>query len=1318
MCNLLHQKYISVFLLIVFFQFVLNVSYAYNENTTAIRYSDLEGLPRNIVTCHLTDQFGYSWVGTANGLTRFDGYDFNTYKEFEGRLINSIVSDKKNAIWVGADNGLYLYNPIRDSFTLKYAGYIKQLFPYEGNIYFMLQNRLVNINDKDQANEEEIKGINAFTVTKEGTWINQGNKGIVRRQTTENFLPRRVISLIKEIDDKLYIACRNGDFFVLSNSKKLQRIKMDNRDHIRDIEKINDELWIATDGNGILILNQNYKLVKHLKKGQGRSSKIPSNSIYDISQGLNSSIWICTYGAGLICLVPESQSFKNIVPEPGNSQSLIDNEGVSVYEKDNYYYFGTNYGLSRWNSDDNTYFNLGSKQLHEHLQGNKVTALTTDNKHVWIATYDGLLGKFDKDLNFIESFHPCSDRDNEMQRIIFLYDYDDGNILVGTQFQDNNLLRWNKSSKIFEPVKLETKTDNPLSFPVNSLRKNQNNELIALIRNIGIFLYNPETNKLENIEQEINNRITFKLNDFYQDKEGHYWFTTQANGLVRLSPDGRLFDKWTTEHGFPSNSLLRVESVDDKKLWISTVVGLCSFDMTTKQVQIFNYKHGLASNEFSPRTSYVTSDNKIVFGSSEGFSIIEPELLYPDTIQSDVVISDISFYNRSIKSIDKENLLNEPLEKTNSLVLPYRRNSFSIRFFTKDNYLPKFNNFAYRLSGMEKEWILLGATNHTTYTNLAPGKYTFQVKSTNKSNVWNTEYTSLEVQILPPWYLTRFAFAAYFIFIVLNVVFIMRFYKRRIQLKKEVEISEYKVRKEHELTENKLAFFTNISHDLKTPLTLISAPINDLLQSDNLDSDQKKKIDVVKRNASRLYKLISDLIDFRKITQRQLPLHVQLVNLKPIIENIFESFRLECKQHDLEFSFRYTLHEEIFVDPKKVEKILWNLLTNAIKFTPDSGKVWLTIETIKKEDQTYFRLEVGDTGKGMSDKEKERIFDRFYQIRKSDTIKFDGSGIGLSIVNDLVEIHHGTITVESEQNKGSKFIVLIPCEKHFYTEDELLTNESPLLESKQEEVSFDEPTYKVTEDKTSGKKYSLPKLLIVEDNTEMLDYLISHFKKTYEVYAAKEGQEGLDIAIEKEPDLILTDVQMPVMDGIEFSKKIRENYNLSHTPILMLTAASSTEKKVEGLLSGADSYVTKPFEIEYLDAVAKSLLNNRKRAKEKFMGIEQIKENPGKYSTAEIEFINELKTYIFDNITNENLNIEAISQYFSISRTQLNRKIKALTNTTPNNYIRTIRLKKAYELIKNKNMRVSEAAYSTGFTDPNYFTFCFKKEFGENPSKI
>ncbi len=1308
---------IYLFLLSVF---LFNVFVSANEKVSVITYTGKEGLPRNIVKCFVTDNYGYGWVGTGNGIARFDGYNFVSYKSMKGRFINKIIVDENNRLWVGSDRGIYLYNRLADSFSLIHEGYIKDMKIFDGKVYILLVNRLLRIDVNQQPKEYLVENINSFTVTDEGIWVNKGNEGVKLLGTSTVYLKGKVVSLIKKIDGNLWVACRNGTLFRIDNNKSVHKIDIENRNSIMDIEKIGNQFWLATDGNGILILDKNFSFFRQIKKEYGQEKIITSNSVYDVSPGMNGAIWISTYGAGLICLLPENNTFLNFIPNPKNSNSLIDKEGISVFVEGDSYYFGTNYGFSKWEKKKNKFKNVNSAKLKRQIKGSKVTAITEADNSILISTYDGLMAKYSKNLKLQNTYNPCTEDANEMQRIILMFNYNDDILLVGTQFRDKSLLKFDLISERFTPVLQYFHGQVKTSFQVNSVRKNQFGEVVVLIRNNGIFIYNSEKNSLENFAPNINNRITFRLNDFYHDKNGDYWFATQANGLIRMSPDGRLFDKWTTEQGFPTNSLLRIESVDDHILWISTIEGLCRFDMKSEQIQIFNYRHGLASNEFLPRTSTKTPDNKIIFGNSEGFTLIDPEKLVADTSKSEVIISDINFHNQSIKTPGNEKYLKVPLEETKKIKLPFKRNSFTITFFTRDNYLPKYNNFEYRLVGLEKNWIYLGANNETTYTNLSPGKYEFQVRSTNKSNVWNENPTTIEIQILPPWYLTWIAFISYFIFIVFIVVLIFRIYANRIQLKKEIEISQYKVKTEHEITEKKLAFFTNISHDLKTPLTLISAPINDLLQSNNLKKEQIKKLDVAKRNAARLYKLISDLVDFRRITQNQLPLRTKLTDLKPVIENVFESFKIECKKLNINFSIQFNLNEPVFIDVKKIEKILWNLLANAIKFTGENGKIWLETNLIKRENDQFLKIEVGDTGKGFSEKEKEKIFNRFYQVRESENINFESSGIGLSIVNDLVKIHHGEIHVDSEPGKGTVFTLFFPAEEKFYREEEkweAANLNSNIVYSPELHEAKEQP---VTEEQITGesKKYSLPKILIVEDDKELKEYLISHFSNAYKVCHSSTGAGGLKLLEEKEPNLIITDVEMPEMDGFEFSKKVKENFNTSHIPIIMLTAKSSIEQKMEGFAAGADSYVTKPFEIQYLDAIAKSLLANRKKVQERFLGIEPLESNYKNLTTTEITFVNNLREFILKNISNEELNIDLLSKHFSISRTQLNRKIKLLTGYTPNNYIRTTRLKKAYELIKIRGIRVSEAAYLTGFTDPNYFTSCFKKEFGLNPSKL
>lgn len=950
------------------------------------------------------------------------------------------------------------------------------------------------------------------------------------------------------------------------------------------------------------------------------------------------------------------------------------------------------------------------------MLGTKVLAVNTDQQNnVWIGTYDGLLGKYSSNLQLRAKMHPCSSAENEMQRIVLIYKEQDKGFLLGTQYRNKSLLRFDPKKNETVPLNVWLNGKKQYHYQLISIRENQDGETMALIRNAGIFTVHPEGKRLLNEVPEINKRITFKLNDFYHDKEGFFWMTSQANGLIRMSADGREFDKWTTDNGLPTNTLLRIESVDDRFLWISSIAGLCRFDIETEQVLNFTHQHGLAANEFMPRSSAKTNDGRLVFGSSAGFIIVEPEKVQEDISETEVVISDITFHNKSIRKIDGQKYLSGPLEETKEIHLPFRRNSFTIHFFSNDKNLPKYNNYAYRLVGFEDDWIYLGENQHTTYTNLSPGSYIFEVKNTNKSNVWSKKPTCLRIDIMPPWYLTWYAYVGYFVFIVAVVFGSLFIYTNRVRLKKEVEISEFKVKSEHELTEKKLAFFTNVSHDLKTPLTLIDAPLNDLMTAENLDDEQLNKLNVIRRNSRRLYKLISDLLDFRKLTQKQLPLKVRFVNIEDLIENIYTAFKEECRVKSIDFEKSIMVAEEICVDPKKIEKILWNLLSNAVKFTEKEGEIYLGVEEVSLNNIPHLKLIVKDTGTGILEKDQEKIFNRFYQVEDNDKVP-EGTGIGLSIVKDLVELHHGNIDLESTPGVGTSFVITIPSEKECYTIDEIDDQSESGKQHFAEEAAEEKTS--VEESKEKAGRYNLPKLLLAEDNVELLEYLANHFGKNYKVIQAIDGKIGSKLAKEKSPDIIVTDVLMPNMNGYEFCMEVKQQFETSHIPVVMLTANSALEQQIEGLEKGADAYVTKPFDIKYLDTVVNSILRNRKKLREKFVGVEPVAEEEGLLPKRDVDFLNEMKLFINENLADYNLNIELLADKFAISRTQLNRKIKAITGQTPNNLIKTIRLKKAYVLIKQEGMRVSEAAYLTGFNDPNYFTICFKKEFGENPSKV
>ncbi len=1292
-----------------------------SEQERYLHFTETDGLPRNITTCLEQDDYGYLWLGTTNGIARYDGKNFSTYKELEGNTIIYLLYDSKKVLWAACGHGLYKYDRVRNYFDLVVQGFTTKIQEDKGEVYFLMMSTIYKIVDNKPVSIYQGEELSTFCFSKEGIWISKSKDGIWLLSRESNFkevaakyLRNMPVAIVKKIDDKLFAACHNGQLYCIRGKPGVPvPIPINNHHFFSEIDKVGQEIWLATDGNGIIVLDKNLQFSRVLKRDPNTDASINSNSIRDVMPGNNHEIWIASYGAGLTCILPDNLLFQNLLPEKGNENSLVANEGVSVFVKKPLIYFGTNYGLSVWDESNQKFKNLNSDRLIKDLNGSKLTAVYVDSdNNIFVGTYDGLMGKYSPDLRLLDTYHPSSDYPDEMQRIVLLRELNKNNLLILTQFFDRVLINYDlkkKTRRVFEVYNKGSKITYCL---LNSIRENRQGELLALISDKGLFHINWDDNVLENRLSEMNKRIDGYVLDFYQDKKGIYWFAS-STGLIRITKDGKNIRKYTVKDGLITNNLLSIESVDDRFLWIGTVSGICRFDMQTAEVLNFNHTDGLPANEFQERGSVKTYDGRIIFGSSAGFTIVNPSKVGKDSLGTKVIISDITFQNQSIRQPDGKQYLDKPLEDANEIWLPFSKNSFSIHFFAKNRSYQKYHNYAYRLTGMEKNWTYLSESNYVNYTNLSPGKYTFEIKTADK--IHEGIPTLLVIHILAPWYLSWYAYLFYAIIFFTILYLFFYGYRKRLELNKEKEFSDFKIQKEHELTEKKLAFFTNVSHDLKTPLTLIDAPVNDLLQAGNLREDQVNKLITINRNSKRLYKLITDLLDFRKLTQKEYVLEVSETDVSELLSGIAEAFREECRHKSINLQFNTNQHLIGFVDSKKIEKVIWNLLSNALKFTGSGGAISLQVEEVFSGASKKLKLVVKDNGIGIAEKDKSRIFEKFYKAKNSQALNKEGTGIGLSIVKELVEMHHGIVQVDSEIGLGTAFTVIVPFDRESYTEYDLVTpenNSQPVQQS-----SIENPAETILQPDVK-KQYNLQSMLVVEDNSELREYLAGHFEKKYKVFVAENGSAGLAMARENNPDLILTDVQMPVMNGYEFCREIRCSFDTSHIPVIMLTANSRTEDQVEGLSTGADVYITKPFDISILDAQVISLLENRRKLRNRFQGLDTTENLEKSLPQKDMDFIQELKLYIEENIMKQELGVDSLSEHFAVSLAQLHRKIKSLTGTTPNNLIKSIRLKRAYHLIREGGLRVSEAAYQTGFSDPNYFTICFKKEFGENPSQI
>ncbi|MBN2261327.1 MAG: hypothetical protein JW735_00315, partial [Prolixibacteraceae bacterium] len=1062
-----------------------------------LHYTEVDGLPRNITTCVEQDQYGYIWIGTNNGVARYDGKNFRQFDELSDAGIIQLLYDSNQNLWSATNKGLFKHNPVTNYFDFVFDGYISRMYEENGIVYFLMMSNIYMIKDNQPTLFFHDNDISDFCVTDEGLWVSKTNDGLSfygfdnnLQQSAYSFLDSSSVSQIVLVDSLLLVAMYNGELYFVSDKKQISRVDIDNHYFYKDFEEIDDEIWVATDGNGIIVLDKNLNFLRKIDR-KNNTVSINSNSIYDIHLGRNNEVWIATFGAGLACMLPDDQLFMNVMPEKGNSNSLVANEGVSVFVKEPKIYFGTNYGLSEWDIQTGQFNNIQSNELLNELNGTKVTALHVDKDNsLWVGTYDGLLGKYDANLNLQKRFRICGMSNNEMQQIVGINEAGNNNLVIHTQFHSQILLNFDKKTGESSVFEFFYEGSNVTYCLLNSLRSNKKGELIAVISDLGLYHVNWHENVIENKMPDLNAQLQgITISDFYNDGKGNYWITSTTTGLIYIPANGGLIKKWSQKDGLPSDVLVRIESSDDRFLWISSIAGICRFDTKTYEILNFNHRDGLPANEFHDRVSAKLSDGRIVFASLAGFTIVDPSKVNSDTIPSKVVISDISFQNKSIRSPDGKQYIDCALEETERIVLPYNMNSLTIHFFTKNKSFSKYNSYEFRLVGLEENWTYQGETNFATYTNLSPGTYTFEIKSADKSQPVNA--TRLMVKIMSPWYLSIYAYVVYIVLFFIILYLSIYAFLKRFELLKQKEISEYKLQKEHELTEKKLEFFTNISHDLKTPLTLISAPVNDLLQSENLSREQLNKLSIVDRNAKRLYKLITDLLDFRKITQNQFNLEVKETNISALVKDNYEVFSEECRNKSVELVCGICESMSGYVDAGKIEKIVWNLLSNALKFTPKGGQIAIRLIEVNENESRKMKLVISDNGTGISESDKDKIFERFYKVNKAGNINKEGTGIGLSIVKELVAMHRGQINVDSTPNVGSTFSILIPIDIEAYSVNEIELNHEA---TEATQHRFVNESVKV--------KYNTKKILVVEDNDELREYLAAHFEKNFQVEAA------------------------------------------------------------------------------------------------------------------------------------------------------------------------------------------------------------------------
>ncbi|HTL08187.1 MAG TPA: ATP-binding protein, partial [Chitinophagaceae bacterium] len=803
-----------------------------------------------------------------------------------------------------------------------------------------------------------------------------------------------------------------------------------------------------------------------------------------------------------------------------------------------------------------------------------------------------------------------------------------------------------------------------------------------------------------------------------QDSRGRIWVGT-TDGLNIFNKEDQSFTSFRTENGLPGNTILTIAEDNQQRLWVSTYNGISCIQVNEKSgsaggisISCKNYdeKDGLQGIAFNENAALKTQDGHIVVGGPGGFNIFDPSTINQDKSIPSVVLTDLQLFNKSIAVGEKVNgrvLLPRAITETNAITLQYNEDVLAIGFAALNFLNPEKNKYAYKLEGFDKGWITSdGKLRKATYTNLDPGSYTFRVKAANSDGVWNDQALALAITILPPFWKTPVAYALYGLVLIGILWFARRLILQRARMRFAIEQQQQEAQRMHELDMLKIRFFTNVSHEFRTPLSLILTPLDKIIRQAE-DPAQRKQFQLIHRNARRLLNLVNQLLDFRKMEVQELRLNAVQGDIIKFCRGISYSFTDIAEKKNIQFSFYATVESLLMsFDHDKLERILFNLLSNAFKFTNESGKVAVQLQMHMEDNKQLLAIKVIDTGIGIPLAKQEKIFERFFQNDIPGSLVNQGSGIGLSITKEFVKLHNGDLQVSSEPGKGSCFTVLLPVIEMPVLQDAPLPADEDAANDRWVPVPAEEKSG------TARKQ----RLLLVEDNEDFLFYLKDNLREHFSIVDAVNGKEGWQKALGEHPDLVVADISMPEMNGIDLCRKIKHDARTAHIPVILLTAFAGDEQQLKGLETGASDYMTKPFNFEILLSRVRNILDEQARLKKTFQ--KQVDVQPADISvvSSDEQFIYQVMAVLEKNISNADFSVEEMSRSLFMSRVTLYKKLLAITGKTPIEFIRSFRLKRAAQLLEKSQLTIAEVAYEVGFNSPKSFSKYFKMEFNTPPS--
>jgi signal transduction histidine kinase/ligand-binding sensor domain-containing protein/DNA-binding response OmpR family regulator len=1356
--------------------FLVLTPIAYSQDYRFFGFRQLateHGLADNSINTIHQDKTGFIWIGTSYGLSRYDAYNIRNFRFSEidsqsiiNNNIRCIVDDTiPGNLWIGTQSGLCYF----DRYTESFRNYN---FPGIDNTTGLFVEDIIL---------SEMNGL--ILATNRGVFIDKGGqkKWLTTKSKKATLYHDEILCILEDSYHQIWIGTRNGvDIYnPEENSIVHLDISIDSKNplYVYGLEEdLNNNILLCTRYHGLIILygggSQNYSMYNSYNtdlKGNWISSALEMDpehyllSVRDVGltllnhktgvtelykpdifdpynkSNINSiattclykdvqhNIWIGTYNNGVNMLDINKKPFRHyrVTVKP---DGLINNHIRALFQdSDKRIWIGTKEegGVSEFIPEKDIFCHFLKTNKPGDLNDDYIFCFEEFNKDtLLVGTFRGGINVFDKRNGwFTPVMHDSRLPRSDLLNAVYSIKKDSrGRIWVGTL---KNLCLFNLHEKSF--ILIDS------IFEVKNIVEDQNNRIWIASQPSGLYRYDEKLERFEKIalSNDKNEIISLSgINHIYVDSRNNLWLATGGSGIVTFDTESLQSKVFSIKDGLPTDQVFSVMEDNQGNIWASTGIGLSMLDLRNQKFNNYETFDGLQGTNFERQVCLKIHTGELIFGGNNGFNIFQPLDIKKNQFIPPVYITNLRISNTEVDIKDKESVLTQPIQVTKNVTLKHNQSDLTFEFTALNYSVPEKNHYAYMLQGYDSDWVQAGTSRKAVYTNIDPGSYVFRVKASNNDGIWNENDTSLLVRILPPFWNTWVAYLIYSLALAVIINAIVQYVKLKEKFRNDILKERLQRKKEEELHQLKLKFFTNISHEFRTPLTLIAGPLQEIIQSSE-SYPFRDQINMVYRNARSLLQQINQLMDFRQIEMSSRAGRYLNTNLREFINERIAEFTLLARQRNISIVFEPGDNQiDAEIDKEILGSIINNLLSNALKFSDCNTSIRISLNNqitgkyvASKErfflinhpvdgSKQYFELIIEDSGIGISSDDLSKVFERYYHAENSINGLVPGTGIGLAIVKSYVESHGGNIIVESEVGKGTAFYVHLPFKN---SDDETggINMESFGRQSHSDIISNESPGFKIEEQHDA--KFLGCTVLIVEDNEDMLMFLEQNLNKLYSVSKSKSGEEGIDMALRMVPDLIISDIIMPGMDGLTFCNQLKSDNRTSHIPVILLTAKDGIESHIQGIQTGADAYITKPFDIRILKVQIYNLLQQRQRLRTLFMRKISVQPSEVTATSLDEKFLQKALKLIEDHISDNNLNIDFLSKELGMSRSNLHLKIKALTDMSAGEFIKTTRLKRAIQLLSSGAYSVNEVAYLVGFSSPSYFTQSFKSHFNELP---